>query len=87
VDVVCCSELALLSCARSRPDHISFDALCTAAAEGLDPPLLEVRLDLYDEICLRGPAVVLPDRAADGLDWQTSGLKIERNGSVFTGIA
>ncbi len=87
VDVVCCSELALLSCARGRPDQISFDALCAAAAEGLDPPLLEVRLDLYDEIFLRGPAVALPDRAADSLDWQPSGLRIERKGSALTGIA
>ncbi|NNM72059.1 AMP-binding protein [Enterovirga aerilata] len=87
VDVVCCTELALLSSARSRPGEISFQALCGAEG-GVTGSLVEVRLGPGDEICLRGPALARPDHTkADSLDWQPSGLGIERNGGVIVRIA
>jgi acyl-CoA synthetase (AMP-forming)/AMP-acid ligase II len=88
VDVVCCSELALLSAPRVEPGRISYSALCDAGEGEGGPSLLEVNLSTADEIRVRGPAVALADRAGgDPLEWYASGLIIERNGTAIAGIA
>jgi hypothetical protein len=87
VDVVCCSEWALLSCRRERGDEISFDALCSAVEAGPGPSLLQVELRPDDGICLRGPAVGIPDRTCpDPLDWRISGLKADRERSKIVAL-
>ncbi len=88
VDVVCCSELALLSAGRQRPGAILFSALCNAAENGAGPSLLDVQVTPEDEIALRGPAVATPDgMPAHAFEWQSSGLKVVRSGTEISAIA
>lgn len=86
VDVLCCSELALLSSARSAADRIGSMDLCTAKENG-SGALLEARID-GDQLWLRGPALAWPDRAeVEAAEWRPSGLRIERKGAEVTGVA
>jgi hypothetical protein len=88
VDVVCCSEMALLSAARDDAGRISYAVLCAAGGSETGPPLIHVELSPEDEILVRGPGVALRDRSIeDASEWYGSGLKIERSGTAIASIA
>ena len=85
IDVVCCSEFALLTARRRELGRISFADICAAANDGTRP-FVEVEGDGY--LALRGLAVAGPDRVrAEPDTWHYPGLRIERSGSKVTGLA